>query len=93
MDVVEEDVSGVLVSGDDAAELAQAVSGLLSHGERRAALSRSGQARVQERYLFPSFSRRWAAWLAAMCPQALYSGAQAAFLSAGKPENAQPLEQ
>jgi len=91
VDVVEDGVTGLLVRGSSVPELAHAISGLLADPALRAALAQRAQARIQEQFIFRHFSQRWAAWLAALCPQPAYSAAQAAFLQPAATAPAPPL--
>jgi glycosyltransferase involved in cell wall biosynthesis len=76
-EVVEDEVTGLLVSPDDPAPLAAAVEELMLSGERRRALGEAGRRRVQRMYLFEHFAARWERWLAAQVPVALYTARQA----------------
>jgi glycosyltransferase involved in cell wall biosynthesis len=78
-DIVEHGSTGLLVSGNDAQELAAAMGSLLAEPERRRQMGAAAQQRVMERYLFSTFSRAWRTWLAALCPESVYATAQSVF--------------
>lgn len=77
-EVVEDGVTGILVSPDSHEALASAVAGLLLLPEERERMSRAARIRVDQNYMFTHFSRRWRHWLAQVAPEALYLARHAA---------------
>ncbi|HKO03890.1 MAG TPA: glycosyltransferase family 4 protein [Candidatus Acidoferrales bacterium] len=75
-EVVEDGVTGLLVSPGDSGELSAALIALLSDDERRRAMGEAGRQRVERLYRFEHFAGRWERWLAAQVPEALYAARQ-----------------
>jgi len=75
-EVVEDGVTGLLVSPGDSNELSAALIALLSDAERRRAMGEAGRRRVERLYRFEHFVGRWERWLAAQVPEALYAARQ-----------------
>ncbi len=75
-EVVEDGVTGVLVSPGDSEELSAALIALLSDGDRRRVLGEAGRLRVERLYRFEHFAARWERWLAAQVPEAVYAARQ-----------------
>jgi glycosyltransferase involved in cell wall biosynthesis len=72
LDVVEDEVTGILVPPDSPEQLASAVSGLLLLPEERARIGATGRKRMEENFLFEQFAARWHRWLAGVAPEAIY---------------------
>lgn len=72
-EVVEDGVTGLLVTPGDSKELAAALIALLSDGARRRAMGEAGRRRGERLYLFQHFVARWERWLAAQVPETLYT--------------------
>jgi glycosyltransferase involved in cell wall biosynthesis len=75
-EVVEDKVTGLLVSPGNAEELACALTALLSDPLRRRAMGEAGRRRVERMYRFEHFVTRWERWLAGQVPEALYAARQ-----------------
>jgi glycosyltransferase involved in cell wall biosynthesis len=75
-EVVEDGVTGLLVSPGNAEELAGALTALLSDPVRRRAMGKAGRRRVEQMYRFEHFVTRWERWLAGQVPEALYAARQ-----------------
>ena len=82
-EVVQDGVTGLLVSPGSAEELAGALTALLSDPVRRRAMGEAGRQRVERMYRFEHFAARWERWVAGQVPEALYAARQTfAFTSA-----------
>lgn len=90
-DIIEDGVSGLLASPDDLAALSHALRTLITDAAERERIARNALARVQSSFHFCHFSRRWAEWIAAMCPHAVYTAAQRALIGPASPAQALPL--
>ena len=75
-EVVEDGVTGLLVSPGDSKELAGALIALLSDSGLRSTMGAAGRRRVERMYLFDHFVARWERWLATQVPEALYASRQ-----------------
>lgn len=82
VDVVEHGGTGMLVGGDDSAELSAAICQLMDDPARRLRLARAAQARVLSDFMFANFSKHWSRWLAQLCPGPVYGALQSAFVGA-----------
>jgi glycosyltransferase involved in cell wall biosynthesis len=83
LDVVEDEVTGILVPPEAIEQLASAASGLLLLPEERERLGAAGRKRVEERFLFCQFAERWHHWLASVAPEAIYLARHTAAFAAG----------
>jgi glycosyltransferase involved in cell wall biosynthesis len=83
--VVEEGVTGILVTPEDEKELVSAVSALLLLPEERKKLGAAGRTLVEKQYLFSHFATRWQRWMARVVPTPIYL-ARHAEAFAGKTE-------
>jgi phosphatidylinositol alpha-1,6-mannosyltransferase len=70
--VIEDGVTGILVTPEDEKQIVSAVSGLLLVPEERKKLGAAGKKRVEEQYLFSHFAARWHRWMARVVPAAIY---------------------
>jgi len=75
-EVVEDGVTGILVTPGRSDQLAAALIALLSDSERRGAMGQAGRRRVEEMYRFEHFAARWERWIASQVPAALYVARQ-----------------
>jgi glycosyltransferase involved in cell wall biosynthesis len=76
--VVEDGVTGILVTPGDEKEIVSALSGLLLLPEERRKLSAAGRKTVEEKYLFEHFAARWHRWMAQVTPEQIYLAKHAA---------------
>ncbi len=83
-EVVEDGVTGILVTPGRTDQLADALIALLSDEDRRRAMGEAGRRRVELMYRFEHFSARWERWLAAQVPEALYVARQSNALTAAR---------
>ncbi len=77
-EVVEDDVTGILVAPGDEKQVVSAVSGLLLVAEERKKLGAAGRKLVEGKYLFEHFAARWQRWMAQIVPEAIYLARHAA---------------
>jgi mannosyltransferase len=90
--VVEDGVTGILVTPGDEQGLVSAVSGLLLLPEERRRLGAAGRKTVEEKYLFEHFAARWHRWMAQLAPEQIYLAKhEATFV--GKAEVEKPRSQ
>jgi phosphatidylinositol alpha-1,6-mannosyltransferase len=75
-EVIEDRVTGLLVTPGHSGELAAALLALLSDPDRRRAMGEAGRSRVEQMYSFEHFAARWERWLAGQVPEALYVARQ-----------------
>jgi len=83
-EVVEDGVTGVLVTPGRADELAGALIALLSDADRRRAMGEAGRHRVEQMYRFEHFAARWERWIAGQVPEALYVARQTSAFTAAR---------
>ncbi len=83
-EVVEDGVTGILVSPGRADQLAAALIALLSNEDRRHAMGEAGRRRVEQMYCFEHFAARWERWLVAQVPEALYVARQLSAFTAAR---------
>jgi glycosyltransferase involved in cell wall biosynthesis len=81
--VVEDGVTGILVSPGDEKQVVAAVSGLLLMPEARRKLGEAGRKLVEEKYLFAHFAARWQRWMARVVPAPIYLARHAATFAGG----------
>jgi phosphatidylinositol alpha-1,6-mannosyltransferase len=81
--VIEDGVTGILVTPGDEEGIVSAVSGLLLLPEERRKLSAAGRKTVEEKYLFEHFAARWHRWMAKVAPEPIYLARHAATFGGG----------
>ena len=83
-EVVEDGVTGLLVTPGRSDELADALMSLLADSGLRQTMGEAGRRRIETMYLFEHFVSRWERWLASQVPEALYAVRQMTAFSAAR---------
>jgi len=83
-EVVEDGVSGILVTPGRADELASALIALLSDADRRRSMGEAGRHRVEQSFRFEQFAARWERWVTGRVPEAVYAARQTCAFSAAR---------
>lgn len=83
-EVIEDGVTGILVSPGRADELGRALIALISDAGRRREMGEAGRRRVECMYRFEHFAARWERWMAGRVPEALYAARQTRAFTAAR---------